>query len=521
VVGAGPAGMGAAWELVEAGAAVTVYERAERPGGLCDWGIPDFTLPEAVAARPWRQLTKAGVELRCSTDVRPADIDRLLTEHDAVILAHGAPVPLRLGVPGAELDGVTDATRFLRGAKAALAPGGDAAAFRASLGLPDGARTPGRSAPRVLVLGAGNTAMDVARTARRLGLEATCVDWLNERFALTRPDELDEARREGVAVRFSRTLTRLDGDDGRVARAELAPTTQARADRRPKILGGVPEVLGVDLVVMAMGYRADPDFAPMLPGTPVRRQAPGLADRRWTASGIFATPASAFAHHYPVGSLALGREVGLSAAALPFQERVWAAGDALVGPSTVVEAMAQGRCAAAALLAARPTRPGRTRPSGPRHVLVAYESRGGRTAWAAKAVASAFFGNGDHVRVLPIAKIGPLELAAADLVAVGSWVEGLAVARVRPAKAMRAWLANLPRIGGKPVAIFCTFAVAPRGTLPAMRRAVEAKGAAVVAQAAFGPRELGPEAGVFGPAAFGAELLLRSSSERAPRALNE
>ena len=127
IVGAGPAAVGAAWELVEAGASVTVYERDATPGGLCSWGIPDFTLPEAIAARPWHQLVEAGLDLVCNTAVRPEDLDGLLSTHDAVILAHGAGVPLRLPVPGADLEGVIDATVFLQGAKAELEAGRDPA----------------------------------------------------------------------------------------------------------------------------------------------------------------------------------------------------------------------------------------------------------------------------------------------------------------------------------------------------------------------------------------------------------
>ncbi len=520
IIGSGPAAAGAAWELIEAGASVTVYEKDTTPGGLCNWGIPDFTLPEAVAARPWRQLVAAGVDVRCGTEIHPEDLDRLLGTHDAVIAAHGASVPLRLSVPGADLDGVTDATAFLQGAKVALEEGGDPGGFWATLGLVSEDVEPGGPLPMVLVLGAGNTAMDVARTARRLGLDATCVDWLDERFALTRPDELDEARHEGVDVRFSRTLMALRGEAGRVTRAELARTTQARADRRPTVVTGDPEILSVDLVVMAMGYRADPAFASTLPGMPVRREAAGVPDRRWSASGILSCTASAFADHNPVGTLALGRETGLWSAAFPVTERLWVIGDALIGPATVVEAMAHGRRAADAVLDSRPARPLRpydARPNGQRRVLVCYESGGGRTARAAEAISGGFSARGDQVRVLPITKVGPAELAAADLLVVGSWAEGFVVAGVRPAKAMRTWLAGLPRLGGRPVGVFCTFAVAPKDTLPAIRQAVEAKGAVVIAQAAFGPRELKGNAGAFGPAAFGRELARRNSNEAAPR----
>ncbi len=513
VVGAGPAGIGAAWELLEAGAEVTVYERDERPGGLLGWGIPDFTLPEEIAARPWRQLEAAGVDLRCGAEIRPEDLGALLAGHDAVVLANGAGEPLRLRVPGAELDGVVDATSFLRGAKAALEPGGSRQDLCSSLGLHLGH---GSTPPLVLVLGAGNTAMDVARSAIRLGLRALCVDWLEERFALARPDELDEARREGVEVRFSRTLARLVGE-GRVEQAFLSSTAQDRPEDRPKVLRLPPEVVDVGLVVMAMGYRNDPAFAAVAPGTPQRLEVDALPDRRWTASGVLAAPAAG-AHRDPVGRLALRREQGLWAAAFAPRDRLFVAGDALIGPSTVVEAMAQGRRAAAALLSARPSRPGRPHAGGARRVLVCYESRGGRTARVATEIAAALADHDHSVRSLSIDRVGPLELANAHVVVVGTWVEGLVVARVGPAKATAAWLAGLPRLAGKTAGIFCTFSVAPRGTLPAVRRVLEAKGADVVAQAAFGPGELGTEPTSFGPAGFAAELASRLARDSVPAA---
>ncbi len=493
VVGAGPAGIGAAWQLAEAGASVTVYEKEPEPGGLLGWGIPRFTLPAAVTARPWRQLVDAGVDLRCGVGIRPEDIDRLRAGHDAVILAHGATLPLRLPVPGGDLGGVTDATSFLKAGEAAL-ESGDVGRFCESLGLPAPSGGNETVPPRALVLGAGNTAMDVARTAARLGLRAVCVDWLDERFALARPDELEEARQEGVEVRFLRTVARLEGEGGRVRRAVLARTRQNRADRRPKLLKGDHENLDVDLVVMAMGYRNDPAFAQALPGTPLAREAKGLPDRRWLASGVLAGPASAFAHHKPVGRLALGREVGLAASALPLQERLWAAGDALVGPSTVVEAMAQGRRAATAILANRPSR---SSPREPSRVIVAYESRGGRTARAARLIAEGLRTTGAVVRAVPLAQAGIPDLTAADLLIVGTWVEGFVVAGVRPASATRAWLAGLPRLAGLRTAIFCSFAVAPRGALTEMRRALEDRGAVVLAESAFGRGDVAQDVQLF------------------------
>ena len=505
VVGSGPAGIGAAWRLVESGANVTVYERDDRPGGLIDWGIPDFTLPNEFARRPWDQLTAAGVDLRCGTAVSANDVSLLLAEHDAVILAHGAPVPIRPPVPGGDLDGVTDATSFLKDGKTALRSAVDLDLFTAAYRLPAhnlGATAPlPATAPQILVLGAGNTAMDVARTARRLGLRAVCVDWVDERFAIARPDEIEEARHEGVEIRFLRTLARLDGTDGRVSRATLTLTRQERSDRKPELLDGQTETIEVALVVMAMGYRTDSGFASLLPGTPRRREATGMPDRRWIASGILANPAPEFAHHKPVGQLALGRETGLNAARLPYQERVWAAGDAVVGPSTVVEAMTQGKLAAAAVIGARPSRDARRAPS---RVLVAYESRGGRTAEAARIIARALRPTGAVVRAVPLSQVGIAELSETDLLIVGTWVEGLVVARVQPAEATRQWLAGLPRLPGLRTAVFCTYGAAPRGALKELQAGLEDHGAQVLNQDAFGPRQSHIKAGA---ARFAARLV--------------
>jgi glutamate synthase (NADPH/NADH) small chain len=506
IVGSGPAAVGAAWDLIEAGAAVTVYEKDSTPGGLCVWGIPDFTLSEEIALRPWRQLERAGLDLRCGTEVHAGDLDELLGNHDALIVANGAGVPLRLPVPGADLDGVVEATSFLQGARAALEPGGDSAGFLNSLGLDP---IDQERCGHVLVLGAGNTAMDVARTARRLGMSATCIDWLDERFALARPDELDEARHEGVKVCFSRTLTALSGECGRVAHATLACTVQDHVQKLPKVLTENAMALDVDLVVMAMGYRNDPEFVKVLPGTPMRREVTGVADRRWTASGILANRASSFANHNDVGALAMKREVSLWAAALPVEDRLWVVGDALTGPATVVEAMAQGRRAAAAVLDARPAGPARTNHGSSarqQRVLVCYSSAGGKTARAAQDIADGYAVRGIVAQVLPIVKVGARELASADMVVVGSWVEGFVVAGVGPAKSMCAWLKQLPRLGGKSVAIYCTYGVSPKNALGSMRRALEEKGAVVVAQAAFSPKELGAKGGIFGPKSFGEEL---------------
>jgi len=496
VVGSGPAGIGAAFELVRAGAQVTVFEKDDRPGGLLRWGIPSFTLPRQIAERPWEQLSAAGVRLVCGTAVTPDRVEELRQSFDAVVLAHGAGSAMRLPVQGGDLEGVIDATQFLEEARAALAESRPCDLLPSMAGLePDALAT-------VLVLGAGNTAMDVARLARRLGARAVCVDWMDRRFAPVRPDELDEAVDEGVEVWFSRTLTRLEGRAGRVDRAVLAETRQASAATLPKVLDATSQER-VDLVVMAMGYRMDPVFAGVAPDKPLVRRLPELVDRRLQASGLLAGGAPAFARHRPVGELAIIREIGRMSAALGTAERVFVAGDALVGPSTVVEAMAQGRRAAQAILDRQPhAGPGR-RPASVASILLAFESRGGHTEALARSLAGTLEQTGAKARVRRLTEIGLEDVADADVIVLGTWVEGLVVANVGPARATRAAIAGLPELGATKFATFCTYGVAPKGTLGELRRLLGARGGSVVAEHAFGPRDRSDEA----VAVFAGEIL--------------
>ncbi len=350
IVGSGPAGLAAAWELFEAGAKVTVFEQDAEAGGLLRWGIPDFTLPPTIANRAASALASSGVTFRFGTKIGSDEVELLLDDHDAVLMAVGAGMPLALNVPGADLGGVWDATRFLTNAHEALARGNE-------LFLDDTHRGSLGSDSTVLVLGAGNTAMDVARTARRLGARTVCVDWMDRRFAPVRPDELAEAEEEGVEIRFLTTLERMAGSAEWVEVARLAHTMQKSASAKPVVTNCAPDTLEVDLVVLAMGYRIEPSMTDCIPGGPVAKTVAPLPDRRWVASGMLANAAPPFARHLPVGRLALGRETARVAAGEPRTARVWAAGDALTGPSTVVEAMAQGKEAAKGILRQQPRRP--------------------------------------------------------------------------------------------------------------------------------------------------------------------
>ncbi len=145
-------------------------------------------------------------------------------------------------------------------------------------------------------------------------------------------------------------------------------------------------------------------------------------------------------------------------------------------------------------------------------ILVTYESRGGMTRRTAEAIAAAARGEGHHVVVIPTREATPKAVADADMLFVGSWVEGFVVAGVGPAKAARRFLAGLASLDGKPAAAFCTYAFSPRGTLATMERALAAAGARVVGKQAFNRRR--PEQG--------AEAFARSVlSAPGPRAASE
>jgi glutamate synthase (NADPH/NADH) small chain len=497
VVGSGPASIAATAQLLRAGARVEVFEAAHEPGGLLTWGIPSFTLPDEIAERPWGALVAAGANLHCDTSVDAESLERLLDSHDAVILATGAGLPIRPPVPGIDLEGVLDATTFLQEGRRVLKSGGrlaDLLVSPSALHTPGAGEerqvafgqggSPGGTPPVVLVLGGGNTAMDVARTARRLGADAICVDWMDRRFAPVRPDELEEAEIEGVQVRFNTTLVSLGGDGSKVRRALLAKTVQHSRDERPKILESDTYSLQVDMVVMAMGYRIEEAMAKIAKEVPVRKSFSGLPDRRWIASGIFGNPAPVGARGLPVGSMSYGREMARLVAMIPRTERLWVVGDALVGPSTVVEAMAQGRDAAWSILERRPSRKGTYEPRRPR-VLVAVASKGGKTMRAARTLASEMSDRGAVARVMLFDQVRLEDLALADALIVGTWVEGLVVAKVGPARGVLDWIASLPLLGRIPVGLFCTYAFSPGKTLEMMERAIQDRNGDVRAKEAF------------------------------------
>lgn len=467
IVGSGPAGLGAADVLSAAGVEVTVVEAADHIGGLLRNGIPRFTLPAEVLDRVVERLERRGVEFRVDTVLSPSDVQAASSRYDAVVLAVGAGAPLPVRADGIESIAVGNALDEIAVAEAAI-----------QAGLPP-------VNDRVLVVGAGNTAMDVARLVRRRGGSAVCIDWMDQRFSLVRPDELAEAQAEGVQVRFAVTLRSVvERDDG--IHCVLVRTRQERASERPTVTEEVAEELVVDRVVAAMGYRVDPSWIASVPGLAERKEVGELPSRHWLASGLFAGEPL---RGLRVGELAWSRDRARRRAAAWRQARTWAIGDVLVGPSTVVEAMAHGRRVGEEILAAG----GRnavlpSRRLAPPRVLIAYDSKGGHTRAAALSLGETLANFAPNVRCIPADQFETEDLVDADLIVVAGWVDGALVVGQRPSDGMRRLLEALPVNLRAPVGLLLTYAVDPGDALKVAEDLVRARGATVAAAVALGPQ---------------------------------
>ena len=312
IAGSGPGGLACAYHLRRRGYASVVFEALDRPGGMLRAGIPAWHLPEEILDREIAKLLDLdGIEIRCGVRVGGPGgpgLDELAGRYDAVFLALGQDVGRRLDVAGAQARGVIGAMEFLR---------------ETGLGRPV---TIGR---RVLVIGGGNTASDAARSAIRLsGGEATIVSLEAEPDLLIQPEDLAQAREEGVGLRPNHALARvLTDDDGNVRGAVLAGARLARDENgavRPQITPGTETEVACDTILVAIGQVQVLDWLPA--------QA--------TERGLIR------ADEY-------GRIPHASG-------RIFAGGDVMRGPSMVVDALGDGKRAARDIdrvLSAEPLRP--------------------------------------------------------------------------------------------------------------------------------------------------------------------
>ncbi len=233
IVGGGPAGLAAARELARAGHAVTIFERAAELGGLNTYGIVPFRLPVDVARWEVRQVVDLGVEVRTGVEVGcDVPVETLFAEYDAIVLAVGMGRVTRLGIPGEDLARVEDALEVIERAK-----------FGEPLDLGD----------RVAVIGAGNTAIDAATVARRLGSSDVTMWYRRGPDAMTAyAFEVAFARGEGVAFRFHRMPVRIEAAADGGAGAIVFATTEIR-DGFPVEIPGTEERVPVTTVIRAIG----------------------------------------------------------------------------------------------------------------------------------------------------------------------------------------------------------------------------------------------------------------------------
>ena len=308
VVGSGPAGLTLAGDLILKGHEVTIFEALHKTGGVLIYGIPEFRLPKDIVQAEVNYLERLGVKVEVNSVIgRVETVDELLKEYDAVFLGLGAGLPQFLSIPGENLCGIYSANEYLTRSnlmKAYLFPQYD---------------TPIAKGKNVAVFGAGNVAMDSARTALRLGAETVRIIYRRSRDEMpARIEEVHHAEEEGVQFHLLTAPVRFLGDErGWVTGVECLRMELGEPDesgrRRPVPVKGSEFRLECDLAVVAIG--AGPN--PLLPTT-----TPGLELNK---------------KGYIVADLETGKTS---------KPGVWAGGDIVTGSATVILAMGAGRKAA-------------------------------------------------------------------------------------------------------------------------------------------------------------------------------
>lgn len=312
VIGCGPSGITCAGELARKGYDVTVFEALHKPGGVLSYGIPEFRLPKALVAKEIENVEKLGVDIETNVIVgKSITIDDLMSDgYKAVFIGSGAGLPKFLNIPGENLLGVYSANEFLTRVNLMKA-------FK----FPE-TPTPVKIGKKVAVVGAGNVAMDAARTAKRLGAEEVYIVYRrSEEECPARLEEIHHAKEEGIIFKFLNNPCKILGDEnGYVTGMEVVKQELGEPDasgrRRPIPIEGSNYVMDVDSVIISVGTSPNPLL---------RTTTPGLDTQKW--GGIIVDEAT--------------METS--------KEYVYAGGDAVTGAATVILAMGAGKTAAAAI----------------------------------------------------------------------------------------------------------------------------------------------------------------------------
>jgi len=312
IVGSGPAGLTAAADLAMLGHKVIVMEALHTPGGVLVYGIPEFRLPKSIVQQEIESIKRLGVEIQTNMVVGKINtIDELLAGgYDAVFVGTGAGLPYFMNIPGENYNGVYSANEFLT--RTNLMKG---------YLFPD-YLTPIRTGRKVAVIGAGNVAMDSARTALRLGAaESTIVYRRSEKEMPAREEEIEHAREEGVQFRLLTSPVEIVGDENGWVKAlvcqryELGEPDES-GRRSPIPIPGSEYEMEMDTVIMAIGQGPNPL---------VSQTTPDLAVNRW-------------------GNIVAEEESGKTS-----KPGVFAGGDIVTGAATVILAMGAGKKAARAI----------------------------------------------------------------------------------------------------------------------------------------------------------------------------
>jgi len=301
VIGSGPAGLNCAYMLALEGYKVTVFEALPVPGGMLKVGIPDYRLDKTVLAEEIKLIEDMGVEILCNTRIgKDMSLKKLRSKgYKAFFIAIGAHTDSKLNVPGEDAQGVVAGVDFLRESNLGIDP------------------KPGK---RVIVVGGGNVAMDAARTALRLGCDVTVLYRRSEAEMPANALEIEHAREEGVKFEFLSAPVEIISQDGiltgvKSIRNRLGEP-DAKGRRSPVAIDGSEFILGVDTIIKAIGQK--------------------VVQEDLTAAG--------FSLFDRWGNVAANAETKTELV------DVFAGGDALTGPATVIEAIAAGNKAAKAIM---------------------------------------------------------------------------------------------------------------------------------------------------------------------------
>ncbi|MDO9263672.1 MAG: NADPH-dependent glutamate synthase [Desulfosalsimonadaceae bacterium] len=309
VVGSGPSGLTVAGDLLLKGHDVTLFEAFHKTGGVLVYGIPEFRLPKDIVAAEVAMLEKIGLKIECNMVIGAiVSVDELFAEgYDAVYIGVGAGLPKFLGIPGEDLIGIYSANEYLTRAnlmKGYLFPDYD---------------TPIIKGKNVVVFGAGNVAMDSARTAMRLGAEKVRIVYRRSREEMpARGAEIHHAEEEGIEFYLLTAPVRFIGDEnGRLVQLEGLKMDLGEPDasgrRRPVPIKGSEFIMDCDLAVVSVGAGPNPLLT---------QSDPAITLNKW-------------------GYIVADPETGKTT-----KKAVWAGGDIVTGSATVILAMGAGRKAA-------------------------------------------------------------------------------------------------------------------------------------------------------------------------------